>query len=190
MRKQMQRLQRVGWDYLCIHVLFFEYEWAYFIWIHIENSFQQSRLKERENVSKTTGSQDFSGWHATLSHTFIMTSKTCQAKWPDCRDWYRQMLSSFFLILFFVLRRLASKTQHRENDHDICTTTSPTRPMGCGISNRHRHNKRNTGTDGLVHHIKHDNRQLRWHESKTVSQSKSEVWRLLIIPFPSWLLRE
>jgi len=26
MRKQMQRLQRVGWDYLCIHVLFFEYE--------------------------------------------------------------------------------------------------------------------------------------------------------------------
>lgn len=26
MRKQTQRLVRVGWDYLCIHILFFEYE--------------------------------------------------------------------------------------------------------------------------------------------------------------------
>lgn len=43
-RKQMQGLVRVGWDYLCIHILFFEYERAYFIWVHIENGFQQRRL--------------------------------------------------------------------------------------------------------------------------------------------------
>lgn len=44
MRKQMQALVRVCRDYLCIHILFFEYERAYFIRVHIENSFQQSRL--------------------------------------------------------------------------------------------------------------------------------------------------
>lgn len=44
MRKQMQRLVRVCWDYLRVYILFFEYERAYFIWVHIEDSFQQSRL--------------------------------------------------------------------------------------------------------------------------------------------------
>lgn len=48
MRKQIDTED--GWDYLCIHILFFEYEWTYFIWVHVENSFQQRRLQKKRAI--------------------------------------------------------------------------------------------------------------------------------------------
>lgn len=39
-------------DYLRVHILFLEYEWANVIWVHVKNCFQQSRLEKKRKKEK------------------------------------------------------------------------------------------------------------------------------------------